>query len=553
MTRFILDLSASRGQAFTLATRLQQALVPSALRKTTILAGLADLEISLKRLEGVLEEAMRLPNATAESVTDAAIAASSAIELATGDISCNGSLGGLDGSAPSSGQLATQLALAHPAFLALATLVPPLEATTGEERCAILVAAAASKCVIALRVLIAGTMSLARLHPVLGKILDSRSELHTYFGLALTMDRAPPYMVPERLTGFTWTGERGDEVLTMGLFLEFAFRKMDFFNGAVGYNAVRARLIGVNQPRSYTDPLDFYTMTRSVASVCEILHRLWCSIGAPDSVPLAVGFTALTWRDFYTIHIERAYELSTLAEQIMWLDLAANYFCQFLSVAETQFKQYIYSTQPQSATLVTVAPFDCPPAVAMRRQQTDLDSINRNADRRWWCSNPVIPGVPPQTGELPKLSDYPSQVSHYVPPPSSDAPPAGLKRPRAADPQAANPAAPGSLCHLWMWITKGETLLMVGSVWDVKSILADLKSKLPAQGRGLCWAMLLSMRTGANLRALYPANNAGADAHKSIAVIQPKDPEFARKYRRTATEAEKAVLAKKAPNFRQSA
>lgn len=104
-----------------------------------------------------------------------------------------------------------------------------------------------------------------------------------------------------------------------------------------------------------------------------------------------------------------------------------------------------------------------------------------------------------------------------------------------------------------MWITKGETLLMVGSVWDVKSILADLKSKLPAQGRGLCWAMLLSMRTGANLRALYPANNAGADAHKSIAVIQPKDPEFARKYRRTATEAEKAVLAKKAPNFRQSA
>lgn len=114
-------------------------------------------------------------------------------------------------------------------------------------------------------------------------------------------------------------------------------------------------MLGVNQPCSYTDPLDFYTMPRSVTSVCEILHRLWCSIGAPDSVPLTVGFTALTWRDFYIHHIECAYELSTLAEQIMWLDLAANYFCQFLLVAETQFKQYIYSTQPQSATLVTVA------------------------------------------------------------------------------------------------------------------------------------------------------------------------------------------------------
>ena len=56
----------------------------------------------------------------------------------------------------------------------------------------------------------------------------------------LRVDTAAPYAVPERLTGFTWTGERGDEVHTMGLFLEFAFRKIDFFNGAVGYNAVRA-------------------------------------------------------------------------------------------------------------------------------------------------------------------------------------------------------------------------------------------------------------------------------------------------------------------------
>ena len=586
MTQYIISTADSNGHALSLATRVQQALVPAELRKTSLLSGLPDVEIALTEVRALLDEASRLPGATADTIVEAAITSTAAITRATSDITSNGAPGGPDGAGALTGQVATQQALLHPSFLSLATALAPLSATTGAERRNILLSAAKSRCVIAIQVLVAGTRALARLHPALGKILDSRSELSSYFGKAMTMDLTFPFAIHERHRTFTWTGERGDETYAMGLFLNLAFRSMDFMNGPVGINALRALMLGPNQPRSYTHPLDFYTTERGVTSLCLMLHRLLLAIGAPDIVLIAIGFTMVTWGEFYILHIMRACELGTLEDQVRWLDFAANQFCLFLTVVETSVRQWVYSTQPGPATLATIAPWDCPPAVALRNMCKDLTAINLDADRRSWGVLDRPKGTLPHVDDLPKLSAYPHLVVHFHPPDSAEPPPAAAKRPlpaaktptvtpkakvpktTAAKPPAkpkgspsttATAWAPGTHVNTWKWLKMNSLLLMGAWVWDVGAIVRNLKIAGP---NSLCWAMLLSKRIGSSLRALYPAGNQAADAFVLNPLVTPNDNAFRNKYARMATTAEKAQVTQQTQptpngkgrrNFRQSA
>ena len=557
LAQYIIDTANSSAHAFSLATRLQQALVPAELRDATLLAGLPDLELALKKHEALLGESSRLPNATADTIVEAVISAVTAIALATNDISSNGTLGGPDGTGSVTGQLATQQALLHPHFLALVTALAPLKATTGSERRNILLLAARSQCVIAIQVLVAGTRALARLHPELGKILDSRSELPTYFGKAMTIDLTHPFAIPDRWSTFTWTGERGDSVYAMGLFLNLAFRSIDYMNGPVGINALRALMLGPNMNRSYTNPLDFYTVPHGVTYLCAMLHRLLCAIGAPDTVSPTIGFTMITWGVFYVAHIWRACELGSLEEQIQWLDFAANQFCVLLSVVEDQVRQWIYSTQPGTAFLATIAPIDCPPAVALRNAGVDLDAVNVACDRRSWGVIERPKGTPPLVDELPKLSAYPQQVVHYQPPASAETPSAAAKRPLAGPKTPAAPKVPktaptppGGLADTWTWLTHHKSLLLGTTVWNVAAIVKDLKI---ANAEKLCWAMLLSMRTGDNLRALYAAGNKAADAFVLHPLVTPGKALFREKYARLATPEERKKVTQKPPDPRKKA
>ena len=115
-----------------------------------------------------VDAAVRAPGATADSVVDSIIAESYAVVSATANLSCSTAAGGASEAQPMASAKTMQDALQHASFRELTTTLdglttqPPL---------------IASECALAIRVFVCGTVSIARMHPALGKVLESRHTL----------------------------------------------------------------------------------------------------------------------------------------------------------------------------------------------------------------------------------------------------------------------------------------------------------------------------------------------------------------------------------------
>ena len=284
--------------------------------------------------------------------------------------------------------------------------------------------------------------------------------------MVLTVDRLT-LLVPARLAEWTWAGRQGTNTDMMRAFMSFKLQPFEWFNGENGINSINATKLGPHMAPAFTHPLDVYATTQGIKQLSDYIHRLTCAIGAPDTVSALIGFTMLTWGQFYTDHLEHAFSLATLEEQVAWLDDAAQQFHLALGVAEIQIMQFVLSTQPDVARLVCLLPIDCAPAEHLRRKEANLRHIERQADSRSWFSAPKLPGRDPATVALPLLSAYSNLVHFFVPLTAGTAKkhPPGTKRPRPGDGTIATPAlAPGSLVHTWMWLDPNKTLLMAVAV-----------------------------------------------------------------------------------------
>ena len=140
-------------------------------RASTFLQGIPDLEVALACRQATINAAVRAPAATADSVVDALISESHAIVSATVGMSSGAASSGAAETHPMASAKTMQDALQHANFRELATTLEGLSTDTSAERCRVLLAVAAGKCAIALRVFVCGTVSIARMHPALGKIL----------------------------------------------------------------------------------------------------------------------------------------------------------------------------------------------------------------------------------------------------------------------------------------------------------------------------------------------------------------------------------------------
>ena len=506
------------------------------------------MEIALEGRQATIDAAIRSPGATADSVVSLLIAESYAVVCATAGMSSGAATGGAADVAIAK---TMQDALRHANFCELATALAGLPTNTSADRCRVLLTVAGSKCALALRVLVFGTLSIARMHAALGKILESRADSAAYFGMVLTADPST-LAVPPRLKEFTWAGKQGTDLVMMHAFMNLKLQTLEWFNGETGINAINALMLGPHSKAAVTHPLDVYSTTRGVKQLCDFCHRITCAIGAPDTVLPSVGFTMLTFRDFYVNHLELSFSLATREEQIAWLDDSAQQFHLMLGIAETQLRQYLLSTQPDVAVLVCIVPYDCAPVAHLRAKEDNLKKIERQKDCNSWFQGPALVGHDPCTVALPLLSDYPTLVKFFSPltaglarkakAPLLDGPkPKKAKKgDKTSDPRSLEP---GCRFDTWMWLTPHKTLLLSGRVWDVAKITTALGIADP---KPLAWPMLLSQLKDTNLPALLKAGDGRVAAHAPIAGIDPFDGTFRQAYCRDATSEEKAKLASRA-------
>ena len=176
------------------------------------------MEGALKSRQATVDAAVRAPGATADSVVASIISESHAVESATENMSGGGTAGSIAEAQPMASAKTMQDALQSPNFRQLATQLDSLTTHTGADRSRVLLATASSGCAIALRVFVFGTVSIARMHPALGKILESRQEAPAYFGMVLTADRQT-LEVPARLSEWTWAGKQGTDPVMMNKFM----------------------------------------------------------------------------------------------------------------------------------------------------------------------------------------------------------------------------------------------------------------------------------------------------------------------------------------------
>ena len=85
----------------------------------------------------------------------------------------------------------------------------------------------------------------------------------------------------------------------MHTFMGLKLQTLEWFNGENGINGINALKLGPYSKPAFTHPIDVYSTVRGVTQLCDFGHRLTCAIGAPDTVTTSVGFTMLTFRDFY--------------------------------------------------------------------------------------------------------------------------------------------------------------------------------------------------------------------------------------------------------------
>lgn len=340
------------------------------------------------------------------------------------------------------------------------------------------------------------------------------------------------------------SGADGTDRKLLNQLLKLEFGSIDWFNPKI------ARKLGANRASSIMHPLDFYCTTQGVKALCDYAHRTFSGIGVPDTSTL--GFTMATWGAFYIDHLEVAFSLGTVAEQVAWLDESSLQFQLFWGVVHDSIHRFIYSSQLDSATLVSIAPFDCQPAQHLRSMQKNLAALDAAREALTWISPAASAGKVASTTVLPQLSLYSALVKKFVPivgATKSGKRPLDTNSGGGGDKESTVGQAPGSQSTLWIWLTLHKLLLFQRTVWDVAQICIDFK--IPDAAK-ICWAFLLTFKKGQNRLSVCDKVASGdarhkgefSDAHVLVKGVDSSDPAFSAKYSRKTTEEELAKLLK---------
>ena len=499
------------------------------------------MESALVENDATLSIAAGATGATGETILTALLTEHMAVTAGGGGGGTSGATAALPSATDAISEDTYSKALRHARFTAFVIAGAAHDTAMSTGRRSLILEGFSSGAAICARMLITGNEKLARRHTALGRLNDCREDLPSYFGYLHAVD-ASTRTVPTLLKEWKWNGLDGQDLELMTQFLDFAFADMDWFNGANGINALVARRRNQKESVSYTDPYDFYSTVQSIEELSDFGHRCFCGLGAADTLTSPnLGFTMKTWCEFYLAHLKLAFGLASLEEQVAWLEDASIQFLIWFGLAAASLRRYIYGSNLDTATLGALTSSDCDPAQHLRDKQVSLQTYNEGRNLFSWMQNAAAKR-PPSTIVLPLLSANRQLIKEYTPRVRAQG-----KAGTSTLLQPKQPQPPGSMTHLWMWLSEGVELLFGTRVWLIGQICTDFGI---SDWRTYCWSVLVSTKQGGAKLAVCgqknDPNHRGLQAvsHQPPAGLDLSDKATRDKYSRVATDLEKKQLPK---------
>ena len=552
--RFIVLTAANEPQARRALLRFGQSVLRSELRDKPFLVILPDLEARAVDYIGAFTSAAGKAGADADTIVSLVLLEHVAISGSGAGSSTVTAGGSSDSSLDlSSDPLTADMygkCFREARFRAFTSAILVASTDTCAGRRQIILEGFGSGTSLCAKLLLSGSVSLAKKHTSLGRLYDARGELPDYFGWVTVIDPVSK-TVPPLLVEWKWSGPDGTDTAMMKQFCALKFSAIDWFNGANGINALVAWKRSQKTLIAYTDPMDFYSTVQSVESLSEFCHPLFRGIGAADVLASpSLGFTMASWCLFYIAHIKMALGLASLKEQIAWLeDASVQFVCWWVLVAET-IHRFVNSSEADRATFTYLTTADCAPAEHLREKQKSKSLLDQGRQLFDWMGRDGAGfSRAPDPHSLPLLSAHKQMLKFFSPKVDT---PAAFK-PKGKDTNtktkipgggAVGAATPGSAVHFWVWLT-ATTLLLGKSVYDVGLICSDFAVDIAS----VCWPFALSLKKGESRLSLCNKHGSHADhktldsgAHRPIPGLDLSSADQRKKYMRSATDAELAKL-----------
>lgn len=568
MHQFIISTATNMPQARRALQRFGQAVLRDEIRDSPFLTTLADLEQRAKDYVGALTTAAGQQGANAENIVTAVL-----LEHMAGTLGGSGNSSAGSGSGRSAGSAIfddTEIdnvsvetyskCFRESRFRAFSSQIANLRADTSSGRRDMILQGFSSGTALCAKLLLTGSKTLAKKHKSLALLFDARVELAAYFGWVMVVNPQTK-VVPPLLVEWRWSGHDGLDTAMLKQFTALKFPTIDWHNGPNGINALIAWKRNQKRLIAYTDPLDFYCSVQTVQNLSDFCHPLFRGMGASDTLTSPnQGFTMASWCEFYIAHIKLALSLSSLKEQIAWLEDASIQFVLWWGLVAQTLYLFINSSQADTATLTALTTHDCAPAEHLREKQKSKELLDQGRQLFDWVGrsgNDHGFGKAPDPNNLPLLSVHRGMLKDFHPAVDT---PAGVKpNPKSpivptkpgvpspkppGDGKKPTPKAPGSLVFVWVWLS--STLLLYGRrVIDIALICQDFKIADPSK---YCWPFQVSAMIGAAKLAVCPKHGdpahkqLDAGAHAAIPGLNLRDPTQSAKYTRPATDAELAKL-----------
>ena len=511
--------------AYSLLGRLRSALCSSE-KDLPLVDAMPALAKELQRRQATLQQAANIPNATAMSIIDAVLTEATSM---TADASTTSHTTASTAIIPSMREETYNNAILDPLFKAVAAQIQAQDLATPDGRRNAIGSGFTGSIPLMVRVLL--TLSpqgddKAKRNNTLSLLNDLRPYRMEYFNWMLTVNRITGTLDPQ-LAKYR-CGSSSDSTLFD------SFMKMDIANapwvsaphGLLGYQQAlhgkptpdRVLLMDAYAMPEVIDVLGpFGQLWFTAIGVPAVLAGLPGQITTPGVAP--VGFTWLSFCEFYATHIRMALRCGNLEEQVKWLVHGVHFFRESLILIGQLLYNDLFSGNPKSIDR-PLLPWECEPIREFREKQASL--IQVASFRKDWelfappggSSSPALP----RFGLLPLLSSNPALVAKacaffnitWAYPFSSHAnahvspkklgktkvqqqlgdnlPNKSLKLKDNTPPTAGAP--PGSAANQCVWLAgPPKRFLASGWKWDIKLLAAWLG----INPNKACWAWLLSL------------------------------------------------------------
>ena len=503
IARAVLALGQNEGQTVGALRMLQKAMLPPEFHTARLSDVFDRLETQLTSRTPTINAALAKANPTLNDVT-AALLAENAIMAPVGSSAANPVVGQ---GAPGGGADTDGIALSRQPFKDVEAVLGALDLSSEQgQRNAITAILAKGECILAIRILLhpnhKSSDAASSRNATCIAINSLRPQLHNYFNYALRVDTSgptsflPPYMLHYSFA--TATGREEADTLIAQL-LRFEFDHMNFF-GAPHGAGTWAQHVSASTAAETVATVNRFIQPSNIERIKSFVAILLGSLGLPQSLPIAQGYTWPAFVEFYSAKLQLARQLPLLLDQYEHLAQCSQLFEAALTAMRHRLVAVVRDPNPAGRTM-QVALF--PPDSSIIQ---NLNTIAAEIVRKRTVRGDLAGAFVPHKGQAPVANwetlrlDDPFFVNHMK----------SAKKARVGDSSGSltfgmdaldvagdvpanstnpNGLAPGSLAASWRW--HHNRMIISGLSWDVAALAKHLG--VPARGVGApCWPFVLA-------------------------------------------------------------